>query len=365
MEAILEDEPVVLWHEYRKSGDVALRNGLVLRNMGLVYRIAGRYAPLAQDAVDDMVQEGCLGLIRAVERFQPDYGVQFSTYAYHVISGSIKNYLRARRRLLAYSSASREQPDEELSTSVERPIGRGETLVSPESLDAVPEALVQDFSDAVVDRVVTTDLLDRLPPLERRIVHHLFYEDLTQREIATAVARSTSRVSRLMRSALDRVRTLFLSLEEEEARLTGRVSPPGRLVVPSLVDPETRLFSSRHLTRCLQREINRARALNAPLSLALIRPNRPAGTVDPGDLSKIATAMYQRIRVLDHVFRAGPEELAVIFSLPADIVVGICRRLHSADSPVELSCSVSSYPKDADSCSGLLEAARQGLPAAQ
>jgi len=354
-EAILEDESVALWREYRATRDVGLRNSLVLRHMGLVYQIANRYAPLARDSADDLVQEGCLGLIRAIERFQPDYGVQFSTYAYPVISGTIKNYLRERRRLLGRARWSgTDRGGLELSAD-------GEELVPPESLEDLAGQVEEDFADQLVDRLVAGNLLRRLPRLERQIIKHFFYEDLTQREVARLVARSTSRISRLLRRALERVRLLLVEIQEEEGRLVYPSEAVPQLIVPSVVDPETKLFSSRHLLRSLHREMARARALRAPLSLALVRPEAPSGPVTAASLAEAARHIYQQVRVLDYVFRAGPAELALIFSLPPRETGLICQRLQETATSISLRCAIATHPHDGDSASALLEAGYRHL----
>ncbi len=358
--AILQQESAVLWREYRRSRDVGLRNRLVLRHMGLVYHIANRYAALARDLHDDLIQEGCLGLIRAIERFQPDYGVQFSTYAYPVVSGTIKNYLRERRRLLGQARREQLGADEgELWRP--GPGGReGEELTSPDSLEALVDG-DEDFTVQVVDRVVAESLISRLPSLERQIVKHFFYDDLTQREVARVVARSTSRISRILRRALERIRALLVDIQKEEDRLIAPAGPRPWVAVASVVDIETGLFGPEHLERSLHREIGRAQALRAPLSLAVVRPDGESGPVTPAALSQAAKRIYQLVRVLDHVFRAGPSELALIFSLPLREAAQVCRRFQNGDSATRLECAVAAYPQDATSASELVAVAKARL----
>jgi len=222
-----------LWQEYRETREAALRNRLVLENLGLVYRIVNQYAPLAPDAYEDMVQEGCLALIRAVERFRPEYGLQFSTYAYPVISGMVRNFLRDRRRqtgkLLPAGEAAEPQ------------VERGETLVSPDDLEVFAAEGGGNFADRVVDRVLTDSLLERLPETERNLLRQVFYEDLSQREVADKLARSASRISRVLRRALLRLRAVLLEVQKEENRLTT-TGERRRKNLQLLVDEDTGLF---------------------------------------------------------------------------------------------------------------------------
>jgi len=354
-QALLEEESVALWQEYRRTGDVVIRNSLVMRHMGLVYQIANKYAVLIQDSLDDLIQEGCLGLIRAIERFRPDYGVQFSTYAYPVISGTIKNYLRDRRRLLGMSRWEHNE-DSEFGAH-DAFTAEGEELFAPESLESLVGPVEEDFTEQVVERMLAKNLLGRLPLLERRIVQHFFYDDLTQREVARMVARSTSRISRILRQALEKIRGLLLEVQKEENRLIAPGVP--RLIVPSVVDEETGLFGVQHLRRSLAREVARAQALGAPLTLALIRPNSADAPITAADLAAAARRIYQQVRVLDHVFRAGPAELALIFSLPTKETSLICQRLQRLAPPDEvLHCAIASYPQDAQTARGLIESAK-------
>ena len=362
MESLLEQNSVAVWQEYRRTRDVEIRNSLVLQHMGLVYRLANRYAGLARDSLDDLVQEGCLGLIRAVERFRPEFGLQFSTYAYPVISGSIKNYLRSRRRLLGQSPWERGKTDDDEASDSSRPtLRRGEELFAPADLEQLTGAVTEDFTRDVIERLLTGALLERLPLLERRILQHFFYDDLTQREVAREVARSTSRISRLMRRALERVRLLLLSVEQEDVRLVIPASPSQDLMIPSVVDADTGLFSPAHLHRCLRREIKRARAFEAPLTVALLRPESGGAPVTPKALSRMAGRIYQQVRVLDHVFRAGPQELALVFSLPAAEAAQVCERFHDDKLTANLACAIAGYPRDGDSSAALLEVARRTL----
>ncbi len=358
-EALVNRDSVAVWDEYRRTRDVDIRNSLVMQNLGLVYRLANQYAALAVDSLEDLVQEGCLGLIRAVERFRPEYGVRFSTYAYPVISGSIRNHLRSRRRLLGKGDRSGHQA-EVPGGSASLPSPVGEELVAPEELEQLAGTAEGDFADEVVVQVLTGDLLARLPDVERRIVTHFFYDDLTQREIGRLVARSNSRVCRLLRRALDRLRTVFAEVQREERRVEA-VTGHEVLRASSVVDVETGLFGPAHLRRCLTREIGRAEALGAPLSLVLVRPGGAHEQDASRTLVRAARHIHRRVRVLDHVFRAGRQELALILSLPASAAVRVCERLGRNGPSVPVEHAIGSYPKDATTASGLLAAAHAEL----
>ncbi len=337
-----------LWQEYRETRDAALRNRLVLENLGLVYRIVNRYASLAPDAYEDMVQEGCLALIHAVERFRPEYGLRFSTYAYPVISGIVRNFLRDRRR-----QTGKLRP---VGEAAEATFEQGETLVSPEDLEALAAEGAGDFTDRVVDRVLTDSLLDRLPPVERDMLRQVFYEDLSQREVADKLARSASRISRVMRRALLRLRSLLLEVQQEENRLTVTGERRKRSI-QALVDEETGLFGPRYLHQCLAGAIRQADVYRAPVTVALLRPRPELNHTL--SLSSLAERIYRRVRAMDHVFRVGRRELALVFPLPADQTARVCNRVVANGAGVEAIYALATYPEEARSPSELLETARR------
>jgi len=351
------------WQEYRETRDFAIRNRLVLENLGLVYRIARQFAALAPDAYEDMVQEGCLALIHAVERFRPEYGLQFSTYAYPVISGVIKNFLRDRRRLRGTgrpSAALRASSDSTPQHEDDGQRDTGETLTDPADLDAIAADAGLDFTDRVVDRVLTDALLASMPQMERNMLRQVFYEDLSQREVADRLARSASRISRVLRRALSRLRLLLVEVQKEEGRLTAPARAQGgdlRL----FMDEETGLFGPGYLHRCLAGAIQRANTYRAPMTLALLRVPNGSGASRSSSLSRVANHVYRRVRVMDHVFRAGRRELALILPLSRDQTASVCGRLATPQADIRVTCALASYPEDAGSASDLLEAARRAL----
>jgi len=144
-------------------------------------------------------------------------------------------------------------------------------------------------------------------------------------------------------------------------RLVSPASPSQGLIVPSVVDTETGLFSPAHLHRCLRREIKRSHAFEAPLTLALLRPESGSGPLPPELLSRMAGRIYQQVRVLDHVFRAGPQDLALVFSLPPAEAALVCELFRGDQLTAKPACAIASYPRDGDSSAALLEVARRNL----
>lgn len=230
---------------YAARRDRSLRNQLVEEHIGLASHLARRYASRGVP-LDDLRQIALLGLVKAVERFDPGRGVAFSTFAGRTIEGEIKRHFRdatwgmrvprsTKELHLAVRRATDELgqqlgrsptvPDvaEHLGISTDQVVEAlaAGSAYSPASLQAPrPEEQEQnvDRNGAVgaVDpafvetehRVVLDDLITALPEREQVIVRLRFYENLTQSEIADRVGISQMHVSRLLRKSLLLMREL-------------------------------------------------------------------------------------------------------------------------------------------------------------
>jgi RNA polymerase sigma-B factor len=229
---------------HRRDGDSASREQLVMRHAWLVRSIARRYKGrgLAQE---DIEQTGYLGLIQAVDRYDPSRGVPLRAYAARTIEGEIMHLFRDRgwavrvprslqemsrrvasvrerlghrlgrcpslRELAEATGESEERVAEAIAA------GRAytaEPLVEPEAAEpgaaeGVPLARVLASDEAGFTAVEDRDLLERavraLPARERRIVGLRVYHDLTQAEIAARTGISQMHVSRLLRASLDAI----------------------------------------------------------------------------------------------------------------------------------------------------------------
>jgi RNA polymerase sigma-B factor len=228
---------VALIEAYR-GGDEKARDRLVERYMPLVRSLAGRYSGRGEPQ-EDLVQVGSIGLLLAIERFDTERQVQFTTYAVPTIVGEIQRHFRDRawalhvpRRMkelsarlmrtietetaqrgraptiaeLAQAVGVEEdevvealQTSEAYSTrSLSQPLGRmGEDETMHDVLGAEDEAFEEVEDSALIEAG-----LEALDERERRIVELRFFEGLTQSEIAARVGISQMHVSRLLRRAL-------------------------------------------------------------------------------------------------------------------------------------------------------------------
>jgi RNA polymerase sigma-B factor len=215
----------------------ALRDEIVRRHLPLVRQLAQRFRNRGE-AYDDLVQVGTIGLLHAVDRFDPGRGVDFGAFATPTIVGEIKRHFRDRgwairvpRRLqenaLAVSRASTALYQEAGRSPTVDEIARHTGLSEEDVLEALESvhAYTTLSLDAEVDptgaamvvseepelsgaeaRAALFPLLDRLPPRERRIVVLRFFAGLTQSEIAGEVGISQMHVSRLLARILATLR---------------------------------------------------------------------------------------------------------------------------------------------------------------
>jgi len=240
-----------LWREYRvNKGDKALRDRLILTYAPLVKYVAGRLGSGLPAHVDegDLVSYGLLGLIGAIERYEPDRDVKFETYAIARIKGAIIDELRAMD-WVPRSVRSRAREIERAIAALEAKLGRAPTdeeiadkvgistaelegnltEISRSSIAALDElwtvsgsggdqiALIDTIEDAdapdpqgsltvTETKEAIADAIARLPEREKLVVTLYYYEELTLREIGEVLGVTESRVSQLHTKAILRLK---------------------------------------------------------------------------------------------------------------------------------------------------------------
>jgi len=189
--------------EFRQSGDLSARNRLIEHNLRLVAHIVKKYDHGAID-VDDLISIGTIGLIKAVQTFDPDKNVRLATYAARCIENEVLMYLRSVRRT--------GRP-----LSLEEPIGQdkdGRDVALQDLMKAdLPE--MADVVQAKLDRASIYDGLRVLNEREREVIWERFGlpygEEKTQREIARELGISRSYVSRIEKRALEKLQDALKS----------------------------------------------------------------------------------------------------------------------------------------------------------
>jgi RNA polymerase sigma-B factor len=234
------EETLQRFFEYRRTKDRRLRDELISDHLGLAIALARRFAGRGE-AVEDLEQIATLGLLKAVERFEPERGLAFSTFATPTIAGEIKRHFRDRSWSIRVPRALQELGLRLTATVADltNELGRSPTLPEiAESLEVDPEAVLEAMEanrayathsldaqlpgddrslgdtiggdepgmDDVERRMVVGDLLAALPEREQTILRLRFFDGLTQTEIADRVGISQMHVSRLLARSLDTLR---------------------------------------------------------------------------------------------------------------------------------------------------------------
>lgn len=237
---VLKNEETMELLRRTKEGDFNAREALISGNLRLVLSVIQKFSGRGENA-DDLFQVGCVGLIKAIDNFDINQPVRFSTYGVPMIVGEIRRYLRdnsairvsrsmrdtayrvmqAREKLMAATQREPtvEQIAKELDIPREEVVFAMDAIVDPVSLF---EPVYSDGGDAVcvmdqvkdnkntdehwLEQIALKDALGRLGERERRILALRFYEGKTQMEVSTEVGISQAQVSRLEKNALKMIR---------------------------------------------------------------------------------------------------------------------------------------------------------------
>ena len=243
------EDTQALWLEFRRTNDEALRDRLILTYAPLVKYVAGRLGSGLPAHVDegDLVSYGLLGLIGAIERYDPARDIKFETYAISRIKGAIIDELRAldwvprsvrsRAREIERAIAELEAklgtaPDdaqiaakigisvdelEESLTDISRSSiaaldelwsvsGEGDQVSLMDTIEDTQGVRPQEALDETEMREALADAIARLPEREKLVVTLYYYEELTLREIGEVLGVTESRVSQLHTKAILRLK---------------------------------------------------------------------------------------------------------------------------------------------------------------
>ncbi len=198
------------------------REDVILSYLPLVQRLSRRYGT-TEHLRRELVQAGSVGLIQAVDRYDPSRGIPFVAYAIPTVTGAMRRYLRDNlglvRRPRPGPPAAEGSPRARRVEYTVRLCGVG---VDPQEHRwlGVPDRRAAQSFRAVEDRQILRQALRRLPPRDQTIIYLRFFEDRTLGQIAIELQLSVSRVSRLLAAALATLR--------RELTLTATAPPPHR-----------------------------------------------------------------------------------------------------------------------------------------
>lgn len=242
----LENEQ--LFASYAESQDLKIRNRILELNIGLVRREVRHWLNQCQESYDDLLQVGCIGLIRAIERYKLEKGFAFSSFAIPYIRGEIQHYLRDKgysiripRRCLELkhqsnrivrelrSRLNRQPTDQEiakeLGVSLEEwhdvklahqnrePISLDLNTNDDDERNSLGDCLTDNqyrsFQLAQEDKIRLQNALAQLEEGTRKVLEFVFLQDLTQKETADLLGISVITVSRRIKKGIVKMRNLI------------------------------------------------------------------------------------------------------------------------------------------------------------
>ncbi len=245
---------------YAETKDPKLKDELVTQHLNLVRYLAGKFANRGEN-LEDLVQVGCLGLIKAIERFDPSRGTEFTTYATPTIVGEIKRHFRDKgwaikvpRRLQEFNAAVAKMTEdltaslgrvptaEEIARKLEvaaedvleaQELGQSYNLLSIDSeLDSDDSRKTSSLLDylgrsdfqleQVEDRLALNRAFSCLAPRERLLMYLRFFENRSQSEVARVLNISQMHVSRLQARSLETMREALSRKAGDPATQTRR-----------------------------------------------------------------------------------------------------------------------------------------------
>lgn len=230
---------------YKRNQDKKVRDKIVEKNFNLVKKIAHGLARRSTDPVDDLIQIGSIGLIKAIDYFNPEAGAKFTTYATHLITGEIRHYLRDKTSMIRAprelqelsfrinkivhklrSEFGRDPTDLEIAEVLQDvkqnkiqeayEVDRRRTLVSLDQtittgsssaendtylIDTLMDIKEHKRNDTREDYFTVQELIKKLKPSLAEIIDLIYFQDIPQAEVADKLGISQMQVSRRLKKA--------------------------------------------------------------------------------------------------------------------------------------------------------------------
>ena len=255
-QGLLEEEEISskniskLLIEYNKKKDKTVRDKIVEYTIPLVKKIAYGLARRSADPVDDLIQVGSIGLVKAIEQFDPNAGAKFHTYATHLITGEIRHYLRDKTSMIRaprelqelsfrisrliqdlINQLGREPTDAEVAEALQiskdkiseaYEVDRRRTLISLDqalTFDGTSEQLLIDTLEdsnhqirfsSDENNIMLTEAIKQLKDNLKQVVEMTYYQDLSQTEVARRLGISQMQVSRRLRTATSELQRMLV-----------------------------------------------------------------------------------------------------------------------------------------------------------
>ena len=257
---LIDYDQVLVWlDEYRtiksERGKDHLQNLIAMTCMPLVKRIARTLARRSTDPVEDIIQVGSLGLIKAIRLYNPKVSKNFKSYATYLITGEIRHYLRDKASMIKAPRAIQElayrvhkltlemieemgerPTDKEIANKMELPVDkvkeaidadRRKTMVSLDQVvfqddddycswgDRIADLSYENMQSLTEDRIMLAESLENIEPALKEIVELTYFKDMSQIEIANKLGMSQMQVSRKLKKALNLLHDIIKEKQAE------------------------------------------------------------------------------------------------------------------------------------------------------
>jgi len=419
---LTEEEIQNLIAEYSKTKDPSIRDKIVMQYTNLVESVARRFLGSCEH-LEDLVQEGYVGLVRSVDKYDPNMGVKFSTYATHFIIGEIKHYLRDKGKIIKEPAWLQELNQrmtkviESLSQNLGRPPtekeiarvmqmsentirellmtrevfkvssldGEKDDSSGPPDSEKIKDEKLISFQLPIEDKIVLETALQRLKDIEQQVIYSHFYRGFNQTEIAKMLGISCNYVSHILRNSTRKLRKILVTDEVRDQQiqrtLMSKRAASGKAEPETVLDSTTRVYSRGYFLQRLDEELSRAFRERYPVGLLLIDVQLPESLdrylriIRTDDiLFEIAHTIRTNVRKLDILARFANQCFALLLPHTHDTVNRVSERVMGLVESVTidpgrgaapLACQarigMARYPADAQDSLALLQHAARSM----
>jgi RNA polymerase sigma-B factor len=408
--------------QYAQRPDPKIRDEVVLQYENLVESIGRRFMG-ACEPLEDLVQEGYVGLITSVDKYDGDKGVKFSTYATHFIVGQIKHYLRDKGKIIkepawlqelnqkmtrvieSLNQQHNRQPTEkEIAEVMQMPESTIREMLTtrevfkvssldgdkdegsgPKEEEKISDQKLETFQLPLEDKIVLESALDRLKDIEQSVISDHFYKGLNQTEIAKKMDISCNYVSHILRNGTKKLRKILATDEIRDAQIqrthvSKRTKSRESSLDSSVLDSTTGLYNRQYFNERLDEEISRAYRGNHKLSVMLVNIELPemenyVRLIRMDDyLYNVGQAMREQVRKMDLIARYSDTTFAFLLPHTAANTGHVADRMAEVVSTVSIDSGrkgakisgtakigIAKYPADAFTARDMLEKAAENM----
>jgi RNA polymerase sigma-B factor len=344
--------------QYRQTRQPDAAESLIVQYRPLVEKLSRRFLPSGMP-LEDLVQEGFLGLLHAIDHYDASKNVKFITYATHCIAGQLRHFLRDRGQIIKepawlqelsqrvrkatetltqqFGRAPTTQEIAEIVGLAEETIADVEATRSLFSVASLEESFEQgsrtlseregisesgiagpsgrSFEIPIDEKVVLEEALKKLKDLERKVVYEFYYEDHSQTEIARDLGISNNYVSHILKTSARKLQQVYRSEAVRDAALqfeTKRqrmVQDDDEEAPVQVLDATTGLYSKTYFNARLEEELSRAVRHNLDLSIVRIKVG---DEIKEAALFVKVSQTIKTLRRSDIVARTGDHEIAAL-----------------------------------------------------